>query len=137
MNVRYTINQSISVKQFVDLLKETTLGERRPIENEKRIKGMLDNADLTVTAWSDDKLVGVARSITDFHYCCYLSDIAVSESVQSKGIGRELIRQTFDAINPGCKIILLSAPQATDFYPKIGFTKHHSAWLMSSVEELK
>ncbi|EGQ7707936.1 GNAT family N-acetyltransferase, partial [Vibrio cholerae] len=74
--------------------------------------------------------------VTDFHYCCYLSDLAVSEQVQSKGIGKELIRQTFASLKKGCKLILLSAPQATEYYPKIGFKQHNSAWLMSDLEEL-
>ncbi|MGD8427699.1 MAG: GNAT family N-acetyltransferase [Balneolaceae bacterium] len=136
MSITYSINRPISRQQFVDLLKETTLGERRPIENNECIQGMLDNANLTVTAWLDERLVGIARSVTDFHYCCYLSDLAVSESVQARGIGKELIRQTFGALTSGCKIILLSAPQAEGYYPKIGFTKHNSAWLMSNPKEL-
>jgi N-acetylglutamate synthase-like GNAT family acetyltransferase len=137
MEIKYSVNRKITLHQFINLLKETTLGDRRPINNEECIQGMLDNSNLTVTAWLNDTLVGVARSVTDFHYCCYLSDLAVSESVQSQGIGKELIRQTFKALTPGCKVILLSAPQAVDYYPKIGFTKHNSAWYMSSIEELK
>ena len=137
MNIQYFVNKPITMDQFTGLLKETTLGGRRPLENQECIQGMLDHADLLITAWSDDKLVGVARSVTDFHYCCYLSDLAVSESVQARGIGKELIRQTFGALKPGCKIFLVSAPQAVDFYPKIGFTYHPSAWMMASADELR
>ncbi|EML0164946.1 GNAT family N-acetyltransferase, partial [Vibrio cholerae] len=97
---------------------------------------MLANTDLLVSAWIGERLVGIARSVTDFHYCCYLSDLAVSEQVQSKGIGKELIRQTFVSLKKGCKLILLAAPQATEYYPKIGFKQHNSAWLMSDLEEL-
>ncbi|EPZ5839317.1 GNAT family N-acetyltransferase, partial [Vibrio cholerae] len=100
------------------------------------ISGMLANTDLLVSAWIGERLVGIARSVTDFHYWCYLSDLAVSEQVQSKGIGKELIRQTFASLKKGCKLILLSAPQATKYYPKIGFKQHNSAWLMSDLEEL-
>lgn len=84
-----------------------------------------------------DQLVGVARSVTDFHYCCYLSDLAVDESVQSSGIGQYLILVTKEELSPSCKVILLSAPQAQDYYPKIGFEPHNSAWVLSSVEQLK
>ena len=137
MDIQYSVNQPISAEQFVTLLKKTSLGERRPVENKERIQGMISNSNLIVSAWTDDKLVGIARSVTDFHYCCYMSDLAVSASYQSNGIGKELIRQTFGALKPGCKIILLSAPQAVDYYPKIGFRRHKSAWLMSDVEELQ
>jgi ribosomal protein S18 acetylase RimI-like enzyme len=137
MEIEYALNKPISAEQFIALLEETTLGARRPTDNRDCIQGMLDNADLLVTAWHGQKLVGIARSVTDFYYCCYLSDLAVSESIQGKGIGKELIRQTFTQLKAGCKLILLSAPQAVDYYPYIGFTQHNSAWLMSSMDELK
>ncbi len=137
MTIEYSTSRRISAAQFIQLLQQTTLGGRRPIDNAPCIQGMLDNASLLVTAWQDDMLVGVARSVTDFYYCCYLSDLAVSEQVQAQGIGRELIRQTFLALQPGCKLILLSAPQAVAYYPHIGFRQHSSAWVMSSVDELK
>ncbi|HAS8520093.1 TPA: GNAT family N-acetyltransferase, partial [Vibrio vulnificus] len=129
-------NRPITPEQFVDLLNQTTLGARRPTDNNECISGMLENADLLVSAWIGERLVGIARSVTDFHYCCYLSDLAVSEQIQSKGIGKELIRQSFASLKKGGKLILLSAPQATEYYPKIGFKQHNSAWLMSDLEEL-
>ncbi|TXZ74353.1 GNAT family N-acetyltransferase [Vibrio mimicus] len=136
MEVEYFVNRPITPEQFVELLNQTTLGARRPTDNYECISGMLANTDLLVSAWIGERLVGIARSATDFHYCCYLSDLAVSEQVQSKGIGKELIRQTFASLKKGCKLILLSAPQATEYYPKIGFKQHNSAWLMSDLEEL-
>lgn len=136
MEVEYFVNRPITPEQFVDLLNQTTLGARRPTDNYECISGMLENANLLVSAWIGDQLVGIARSVTDFHYCCYLSDLAVSEQIQSKGIGKELIRQTFVSLKKGCKLILLSAPQATKYYPKIGFKQHNSAWRMSDLEEL-
>ncbi|AEH34410.1 GNAT family N-acetyltransferase [Vibrio anguillarum] len=137
MEIEYKVNYPITSKQFVNLLKKTSLGERRPLENEAIIKGMLENSNLIVTAWINDQLVGVARSVTDFHYCCYLSDLAVDESVQSSGIGKYLILVTKEELNPNCKVILLSAPQAQAYYPKIGFEHHESAWVLSSAEQLK
>ncbi|WP_000451554.1 GNAT family N-acetyltransferase [Vibrio mimicus] len=136
MEVEYFVNRPITPEQFVYLLNQTTLGARRPTDNHACISGMLAHADLLVSAWIGERLVGIARSVTDFHYCCYLSDLAVSEQIQSKGIGKELIRQTFASLKKGCKLILLSAPQATEYYPKIGFKQHNSAWLMSDLEEL-
>ncbi|EJL6898246.1 GNAT family N-acetyltransferase [Vibrio cholerae] len=136
MEVEYFVNRPITPEQFVKLLNQTTLGARRPTDNCECISGMLANTDLLVSAWIGERLVGIARSVTDFHYCCYLSDLAVSEQVQSKGIGKELIRQTLASLKKGCKLILLSAPQATEYYPKIGFKQHNSAWLMSDLEEL-
>ncbi|EKO3555014.1 GNAT family N-acetyltransferase [Vibrio fluvialis] len=137
MQVEYFSERQISVDQFITLLNETSLGPRRPTEDRECIEGMLNHGDLLVTAWMGDRLVGVARSVTDFCYCCYLSDLAVSEQVQAQGIGKGLIRHTFAALKPGCQVILLAAPQAVDYYPKIGFTQHGSAWTMQSAEELK
>ncbi|WP_413282907.1 GNAT family N-acetyltransferase [Vibrio sp. MA40-2] len=137
MQVDYFVNRSITAEQFVELLQQTTLGVRRPLDDKDCINSMLSNADLLVSAWVDERLVGVARSVTDFSFCCYLSDLAVSQNVQASGIGKELIRHTFGALQDGCKLILLSAPQATEYYPKIGFTQHNSCWLMSDVSELR
>ena len=136
MPIRFLINQPITALQFVALLEQTTLGARRPIDNLATLQGMLDHANLLVTAWQGTSLVGLARSVTDFHFCCYLSDLAVAESVQGQGIGKALIRETFLQLQPGCKLILLAAPQAVDYYPKLGFSQHPSAWVMNSLDEL-
>ncbi|MGX2947419.1 GNAT family N-acetyltransferase [Frederiksenia canicola] len=127
--IEYKTNFPISATQYVELLKQTSLGTRRPIEDIERIESMLQYANLLVTAWKNTELVGAARSLTDFQYCCYLSDLAVREDCQKQGIGKALISETEKALSPKAKIILLSAPQAVDYYPHIGFTQHPSAWL--------
>jgi len=137
MEVEYKINQTITADQFIGLLSKTSLGARRPIDEIETIEAMLVNANLLVTAWQGDRLIGVARSVTDFAFCCYLSDIAVDESIQASGIGKTLIRMTKEALKPTCSLILLSAPQAVGYYPKIGFTQHNSAWVLRDIEDLK
>jgi|TARA_R110001583_G_scaffold189413_1_gene352259 N-acetylglutamate synthase-like GNAT family acetyltransferase len=137
MEVEYKINQTITADQFIGLLSKTSLGARRPIDEIETIEAMLSNANLLVTAWQGDRLIGVARSVTDFAFCCYLSDIAVDESIQASGIGKTLIRMTKEALKPTCSLILLSAPQAVGYYPKIGFTQHNSAWVLRDIEDLK
>ena len=87
-------------------------------------------APMQVTAWDGELLVGVARSVTDFEYCCYLSDLAVDEKYQKRGIGKELIRLTQSRLGSKAKIILLAAPKAEGYYGKVGFTQHRSAWVM-------
>ncbi len=130
MEIRYDTGRPISASAFVDLLKRSTLAERRPVDDPKCIEAMLRHANLLITAWEGEQLVGVARSLTDFEYCCYLSDLAVDESCQKKGIGRELIRRTQSSLGPRAKLILLAAPKAEGYYPKIGFTAHRSAWIL-------
>ncbi len=134
MTTTLLVNHPITTAQFA----QTSLGARRPLEHPATLQGMLDNANLLLTAWQGETLVGVARSVTDFHFCCYLSDLAVAESVQGQGqgIGKALIRETFLQLQPGCKLILLAAPQAVAYYPKLGFSQHPSAWVMSSLDEL-
>lgn len=137
MEIEYKINQTITADQFIGLLSKTSLGARRPIDEIETIEAMLVNANLLVTAWQEDRLIGAARSVTDFAFCCYLSDIAVDESIQASGIGKTLIRMTKEALKPTCSLILLSAPQAVGYYPKIGFTQHNSAWVLGDIEDLK
>ena len=130
MSIEYHINPKIQAKQFIDILQRSTLGQRRPIDDRNCIDGMLKNADILVVATDNQKIVAIARSVTDFNYCCYLSDLAVDLKYQNQGIGKTLIDITQKQLKPRCKIILLSAPDATEYYPKIGFTQHHSAWTL-------
>jgi len=137
MQVRYEINYPISADQFIDLLRRSTLAERRPVDKPDNIGAMLQHANLICTAWIGDKLVGVARSLTDFQFCCYLSDLAVDENHQRKGIGRNLIQTTKSALGASAQIILLSAPKAEAYYPRIGFEAHRSAWILPAGKELR
>jgi GNAT superfamily N-acetyltransferase len=132
MNLRYETSRPINPDEFVDLLKRSTLAERRPVDDPKCIQAMLQHANLLCTAWDGEKLVGVARSVTDFEYCCYLSDLAVDKNYQKRGIGKELIRLTRARLGGHAKIILLSAPKAETYYPKIGFESHRSAWVLAA-----
>lgn len=96
-------------------------GIRRPTKDLARIKRMFDNANLIFSAWHEGKLVGVCRALTDFSYCCYLSDLAVIKSHQNHGIGRELIARVRSVIGDEVALVLLSAPEAMEYYPKVGF----------------
>jgi ribosomal protein S18 acetylase RimI-like enzyme len=132
MNIRYETSRTISGDEFIDLLRRSTLAERRPVDDPKCIAAMLEHANLLCTAWDGSKLVGVARSVTDFEYCCYLSDLAVDAQYQKQGIGKELVKLTQSQLGEKAKIILLSAPKAQEYYPKLGFDKHPSAWILLS-----
>ena len=134
--ITYETNGSITVDEFISILKASGLGERRPVEDLECIKGMVENANLIVCAKDGNKIIGVARSVTDFSYCCYLSDIAVDKKYQHQGIGKELIRKTKEELGKLCKLILLAAPAAVDYYPIIGFKKHNQAWLLDEQEEV-
>jgi GNAT superfamily N-acetyltransferase len=136
VNILYQHLRQINEAEFVDLLKRSTLAERRPIADPVSIAAMLKHANLICTAWDDSKLVGVARSLTDFEYCCYLSDLAVDEEYQRIGIGIELIRLTQSRLGEKAKIILLAAPKAAEYYCRIGFEAHPSAWLLPANKEL-
>jgi predicted N-acetyltransferase YhbS len=132
MNICYDSGRKITVEEFIDLLGRSTLAERRPVDDRKCIQAMLSNANLLCTAWDGGKLVGAARSVTDFEFCCYLSDLAVDVAYQKKGIGKKLIALTQLRLGPKATLILLSAPKAEAYYPKIGFKSHGSAWTISS-----
>lgn len=136
MNIICKITPNISTEDFIDILNRSTLGERRPVDDLECIESMIKNADIIVTAILDEKIVGVARAVTDFSYCCYLSDLAVDVSFQHQGIGKKLIQKVREQLDSKCKTILLSAPAAAGYYPKIGFNQHPSAWVLDSTKEI-
>lgn len=106
-------------------------GINRPIKDIERIAEMYAHSNLIVSAWDGEKLVGIARSLTDFCYCCYLSDLAVRKDYQKQGIGKELIRVTKEKIGERSMLLLLSAPAAMEYYPKVGFRKMENAFMIS------
>jgi len=119
-DIAYRNNIRISVGDFADVLKRSTLAERRPVDNTARLQRMLDHANVIVTAWAGEQLIGISRAITDFSFCCYLSDLAVDEKFQHRGIGKQLIKLTHETAGHDTTLILLAAPAATKYYPKIG-----------------
>lgn len=128
--ITYRSGNDLALDQVIDLYVASTLGERRPVADRERMAAMLRHANLVITAWDGDLLVGIARSFTDFAYVTYLSDLAVRSTHQRHGIGRELIRRTLEAAGPQAYLTLLSAPKAVDYYPRIGFEQHPSAWIL-------
>ncbi|MFI1103543.1 GNAT family N-acetyltransferase [Streptomyces sp. BPTC-684] len=120
----------LDLDEVLEVYRSSGLGERRPIEDVTRFAAMVRNANLVVVARAEGRLIGIARSISDFSYATYLSDIAVSGDYQRSGIGRALIDATQKEA-PQAKVILLSAPAAVDYYPHIGFTQHNSAWVLN------
>lgn len=129
--VFYAQEPDLSVEEFVDVLRRSTLAERRPVDDPAVIAGMLANASVILCARDGEGLlVGVARAITDRFYCTYLSDLAVDEAFQSRGIGRELIHRTHHACGLGTTLVLLAAPKARSYYPHIGLRPHDSCWIV-------
>ena len=135
--ITYRRGNDLDLDQVMDLYRASTLGERRPIDDRAILADMIRHANLVITAWEGDVLVGISRSLTDFSYVAYLADLAVRDSHQKLGIGRELIARTRAEMGPRSMIVLLAAPAAVDYYPKLGFTKHGSAWVLRAGEELR
>jgi GNAT superfamily N-acetyltransferase len=134
--ITYQTGNDLVLDNVIELYRASTLGERRPVEDRERMALMLRNANLVVTAWDGDLLVGIARSLSDFSYATYLSDLAIRASYQKQGIGKELIRLT-QKQGGQATIILLSAPKAVDYYPRIGLKSHPSAWMLESDRPLR
>jgi GNAT superfamily N-acetyltransferase len=134
--IRYETGNDLELDGVLDLYRASRLGERRPVDDRARMAAMVRNANLVVTAWDGDLLVGIARSLTDFSFVTYLSDLAVRESHQRRGIGRELMRRTRAAAGPATRLILLAAPAAEAYYPHVGFQRHPQAWWLRPEDPL-
>jgi len=130
-DIDYREEPDLSVEEFIDVLRRSTLAKRRPIDEPERIRRMLAHADITLCAREPQgKLVGISRAITDFSYCCYLSELAVDEAWQGRGIGAVLLRKTHERAGLGAKLILLSAPEAMSYYPRVGMEKAENAFMI-------
>ena len=136
MIIDYRTGNDLELETVIELYRASTLGRRRPVDDSGRMAAMLRHANLVVTAWDGELLAGISRALTDSVYVTYLSDLAVRVSHQRLGIGRELIRRT-QAAAPQAKIVLLAAPAAEDYYPRVGFTHHPQAWTLQPEERVR
>lgn len=130
MTIAYALEPDLSAEEFRAVLIASTLGERRPVGDLQRLDRMLRQADLIVTARDGRRLVGISRALTDFSYCCYLSDLAVDVAYQHQGIGKRLIAETQKSAGETSTLILVAAPAAESYYPRIGMQQHHSCWIL-------
>ena len=136
MNIEYKINEPITSGQFVGLLERSSLAERRPIHNSECMEGVVKNSNLVVSAWYADELIGIARSVTDFHYACYLSDLAVDQKYQKSGVGKRLLAFTQEQLNEECKLILVAAPGANSYYEHLGFENNPRCWILGREQKI-
>ena len=135
--IAYRTGNDLDLDRAIELYRASTLGERRPVDDRERMAAMLRHANLVVTAWDGGLMVGLSRSLTDFSFVTYLSDLAVRVSHQRAGIGKELIRRTQAAAGPHAKLILLAAPAAEKYYPHVGFTHHPQCWMLPPGDALR
>jgi predicted N-acetyltransferase YhbS len=135
--IEYRRDTPVELEQFIELYRLSTLAERRPADDLTVMRQMMENASLTVTAWDADSLVGIARTLTDFGYAAYLADLAVARSHQGQGIGRRLIQETQEALDTKCMLVLLAAPAANDFYPRVGFAHNPRAWVLPAGQRVR
>ena len=128
MNIEYRHNFALDPADIARVFDSS--GIKRPTDNTPRLSRMFAASNLVISAWSNGVLVGVCRALTDFSYCCYLSDLAVDQAFQKHGIGKELIRRVQDTVGNEVSIILLSAPDAMSYYPAVGFAKAENAFVI-------
>jgi GNAT superfamily N-acetyltransferase len=129
MPIVYALEPDLTAEAFRDVLVASTLGERRPVDDLARLDAMLRNADIVATARDGARLVGVSRAVTDYAFCCYLSDLAVDSAYQRQGIGRRLIEETHRAAGAeATTLLLVAAPAAEAYYPHIGMVRRPSCW---------
>lgn len=127
MSIVFKENVALSVDQIIEVYDSS--GINRPTEDRARIQQMFEHSDLVISAWDGEKLVGIARSLTDFSYACYLSDLAVHKDYQHQGIGKILISKTRQLIGPQSMLLLIAAPTAVNYYPKLQMEKVQNAFI--------
>ena len=129
-SIEYRYGNDLDLDLVLDLYRDSTLGERRPVDDRSIAADMLRHGNLVVTAWDGGTLVGMARTLTDFSYVGYLADLAVRREYQQRGVGTALIEKTRTKMGPRSMLVLLAAPAAVDYYSHIGFHPHASAWIL-------
>ncbi|MBD8497230.1 GNAT family N-acetyltransferase [Paenibacillus sp. CAU 1523] len=132
MNIMYMDTKEIQAEDVSRVFE--TSGINRPYQDFDRLKRMIENSDIVITAWHEGKMIGMARAVTDYSYCCYLSDLAIDKDYQKGGIGRKLVDLVKEKMGEECSLVLLSAPGAMDYYEKLGFSKVDNAFVIKRVK---
>jgi N-acetylglutamate synthase-like GNAT family acetyltransferase len=132
MEIKFEAGKIPDVGQIIELYNDA--GLPRPTHDRERIKKMFENSDLVITAWDGDLLVGVSRSITDWCWSCYLADLAIRKEYQKNGIGKKLIELTKEKVGEQSMVLLLSVPTAMEYYPKVGFQKQESSFIINRLK---
>ena len=133
--IRYRTGNDLDLDEVISVYLDSTLGMRRPVDERDRMKQMLESANLVISAWDGERMVGISRSLSDFTFCTYLSDLAVRRKYQRKGIGRELMRRTQEA-GGRATVFLFAAPAAEAYYPHVGF-RAGSGWILGEADRLR
>lgn len=129
MDIIYKTGIIPTAEQIIDLYENA--GLPRPTNDKERIRKMFENSNLVITAWDNELLVGVSRSVTDWVWSCYLADLAVRTGYKKSGIGKKLIEITKEKVGEQSMVLLLSVPSAMDYYPKVGFQKQESSFILN------
>ncbi|MCR8845621.1 GNAT family N-acetyltransferase [Paenibacillus sp. SC116] len=132
MEIIYMVTNEIQAEDVSRVFE--TSGIKRPYQDLERLQRMMENSDIVITAWHDRKMIGIARAVTDYSYCCYLSDLAIDIDYQKGGIGKKLVNLVREKIGEECSLVLLSAPGAMDYYEKLGFSKADNAFVIKRVK---
>lgn len=125
----YKLNQPLEIQDVVRVFDAS--GISRPTKDHDRIGRMLKSANLTISAWDGDKLVGVCRALTDFSYCCFLSDLAVDRDYQHRGIGKEMIARLRTETGDEVSLIIQAAAASMSYYPRLGFEKMENGFMIA------
>ena len=126
--ISYVEGPAISAAELAAVFRAS--GINRPVDDLPRLEKMLAHANLVIGAYLDGQLIGVARALTDFSYCCYLSDLAVAREFQHRGVGRALLQRVKQRVGEQSMLLLLSAPTAMEYYPKVGLEKVENGWII-------
>tara|TARA_B100000212_G_scaffold39409_1_gene25499 strand:- start:621 stop:1097 length:477 start_codon:yes stop_codon:yes gene_type:complete len=99
--------------------KNTSWAKNRKI---KDLKYCLANSDAIVSLWSNNKLLGFGRALSDGTYRSVLWDIVIDHNHQGKGYGKLIVNSLLESkkIQQSEKIYLMTSNQ-TEFYCQIGF----------------
>lgn len=127
--ITYKLNQPLEVEDVIRVFDAS--GISRPTKDRERIGRMLKNASLTVSAWDGSRLIGVCRALTDFSYCCFLSDLAVDRAYQHQGIGKEMIARLRTEIGDEVSLIIQAAASSMSYYPQLGFEKMENGFMIA------
>jgi predicted N-acetyltransferase YhbS len=135
MNIQILETKEIELNQILELYNSNKWSSAK---EPAKLQNALLNSHSLVTAWENEKLVGLGNAISDGFLVVYYPHLLIHPDHQEKGIGQMIITKLQEKYKNFHMQILTADGTAIDFYKKVGFEKAGetmSMWIYKGKED--
>lgn len=116
--IKYNLDKKVDYDKLITLFNQVGWDDKT--EDIDRLKGMVENSQIVVTAWDEEIMIGFARCTTDYVFNGQINNVVVDSKYRRKGIGKCLINKILDS-SKQVTYMLRGDINNEEFYKGLGF----------------